>query len=121
MSSDDYTRDSGGKFSGSVSRQDILLVFDKLADEEPLTTSEVAEELPITRRAVHERLEAMHKDGDLGKKDFGNRVVWWAEIAPELDPELAEDLQETSEEEYEALESGETTSQEELEEELGLE
>lgn len=99
MSSDDYARESGGEFSESVSRQDILLVFDRLADEEPLTTSEVAEELPIGRRALHDRLEKMYHDGDLGKKDFGNRVVWWGEVAPALDPELAEELDATADEE----------------------
>lgn len=99
MSSDEYTRESGGEFSESVSRQEILLVFDRLADEEPLTTAEVAEELPIGRRALHDRLEKMCRDGDLGKKDFGNRVVWWAEIAPALDPDLAEELEETDDEE----------------------
>jgi len=116
-----YDRDSGGRFSGEVSRQDILLVFDRLADEEPLTTSEVAEELPIGRRAVHNRLEAMYDDGDLGKKDFGNRVVWWAEVAPELDADLAAELEETESEEYEALGSGETTSHEELQQRLDVE
>ncbi len=116
-----YDRDNGGRFSGDVSRQDILLVFDRLADDEPLTTSEVADELPIGRRAVHNRLEQMYKDGDLGKKDFGNRVVWWAEIAPELDPDLSEDLEATGGEEEQALEDGETTSQDELKDELGLE
>lgn len=99
MSSDDYTRESGGEFTESVSRQDILLVFDRLEDEEPLTTSEVAEELPIGRRAVHERLQKMYEDGDLGKKDFGNRVVWWAEVAPALDPNLKTELEETANEE----------------------
>ena len=99
MSSDDYVRESGGEFSNSVSRQEILLVFDELADDEPLTTSEVAEELPIGRRALHERLEKMYRDGDLGKKDFGNRVVWWAEVAPELDPELKDELDATADEE----------------------
>lgn len=75
MSSDDYARERGGECSESVSRQDILLVFDRLVEEEPLTTSEIAEELPIGRRALHDRLGKMHQDGDLGKKDFGNRVV----------------------------------------------
>lgn len=99
MSSDDYVRDSGGEFSESVSRQDILLVFDRLEEEEPLTTSEVADELTIGRRALHERLQKMHEDGDLGKKNFGNRVVWWAEVAPALDPELEEELEATADEE----------------------
>lgn len=115
-----YDRDNGGRFSGEVSRQDILLVFDRLAEEEPLTTSDVAGELPIGRRAVHNRLEAMHDDGDLGKKDFGNRVVWWAEVAPELDRDLAGELDATAGEEEQALASGETVSQDELKDELGL-
>ncbi|WP_373188815.1 hypothetical protein [Halolamina sp.] len=90
---------AGGEFSESISRQEILLVFDRLAEEEPLTTTEVAEELPIGRRALHDRLEKMSRDGDLGKKDFGNRVVWWAEIAPALAPDLAEELEATADEE----------------------
>ena len=99
MSSDEYARESGGEFSESVSRQEILLVFDRLAEEEPLTTATVAAELPIGRRAAHDRLEKMYRDGDLGKKDFGNRVVWWAEVAPELDPELKDELDATADEE----------------------
>ena len=99
MSSDESPRESGGEFSESVSRQEILLVFDRLAEEEPLTTTEIAAELPIGRRALHDRLEKMYRDGDLGKKDFGNRVVWWAEVAPELDPELKAELDETADEE----------------------
>lgn len=97
--SGEYKRGNGGRFSGDVSDQDILIVFDKLDADGPLTTREVAEELPIGRRATHEHLQRMHEDGQLGKKNMGNRVVWWAELAPELKPEIEAELERRSEEE----------------------
>lgn len=68
----------------------MLLVFDA-ADEPFLTTAEVAEGLPVSRDAVYRRLETMRERGLVGKKKAGARAVgWWAEVAPRLSPEVAE-------------------------------
>lgn len=95
--SGEFKRDQSGRFSDNVTVQDILKVFDQLYQEEPLTTREVADELPIGRRATHERLEIMHGGGKLGKKDMGNRVVWWANVAPEPSDEVRDAVVESEE------------------------
>ena len=75
------------KQGNKISEQDILKVFD--AAEEPfLTSSEIADELPVSRQAVNYRLEKMHENGDVGKKKTGARSVgWWATVAPRLSEE----------------------------------
>lgn len=55
----------------------ILAVFGA-ADEPVLSTAEVAEELPIGRRATLDRLTALAEDGRLERKSVGPRgLVWW--------------------------------------------
>lgn len=67
-----------------ITDQDILKVFDN-ADEPVLTASEIAKALPVTRQAINYRLNRMHEDGLVDRKDAGARsVVWWATVAPEL-------------------------------------
>ncbi|OYR38688.1 hypothetical protein DJ81_16805 [Halorubrum sp. Hd13] len=58
---------------------ETLAVFDKRDDPtEPLTTPEVADSLDADRRAVHDRLEQLVSQGDLGAKVVGtNTQVWW--------------------------------------------
>jgi len=95
--SKDQPRAKGGEFGEKVSEQDILKVFDDT--EEPfLTASEVADRLPISREAVHYRLERMREKDLVGKKKTGARSVgWWAKVAPRLDPDVAADLEEGAE------------------------
>lgn len=97
--SGEFKRDDGGRFSGEVTEQDILLVFDAEDAEGPLTTREVSDHLPIGRRATHNRLDAMHEAGLLEKKEMGNRVVWWAAVAPRLDPGLQAELEDSEDDE----------------------
>ena len=60
-----------------VSDEDILAVFSD-AETPFLTTAEVAEELPIKRRATYNRLRALADEGVLRKKNVGGRnSVWW--------------------------------------------
>jgi len=95
--SEERNRSDTGEFTTEVSEQDILLVFD--STEEPfMTASEIADELPITRDTVLRRLKRMEEKGLVGHKKAGARAVgWWAEVAPKLDPELAEELEERAE------------------------
>jgi hypothetical protein len=62
-----------------VSRADVLEVVEQLTSEKPVTTAaEIAEELPVTRRTVLNRLRELEAAGDIDNHDFSQRtVVWW--------------------------------------------
>lgn len=85
--SENQPRDDGGEFSEKVTEQDILKAFDA-TDDPFLTTIELAEQFPVTRQAVHHRLEQMREKGLVDRKKTGARGAgWWAEVAPQLSPE----------------------------------
>ncbi len=92
-------RDDAGRFEQRVTEQEILRVFDAEADP-VMTAPEVAEGLrqfgcQMTAEGVRKRLESMAEKGLVGRKTLGARAVgWWAEVAPELDPETAETVDE---------------------------
>jgi hypothetical protein len=80
-------RDESGEFAEKVTDQDVLKVFD-FADAPIMTASEVAAELPITREAAGRRLNQMHENGLVDRKQTGaSSVAWWATVAPRLSPE----------------------------------
>lgn len=61
----------------TVSDDEILAVFRNSADP-VLTSSEVAEELPVGRRAALKRLRAIEDSGELRSKEAGSGSrVWW--------------------------------------------
>ena len=65
--------------------ENILDVFE--ATEDPvLTTAEVAEELPIGKRATLNRLEDLVDRGEITSKDVGVGRVWWRAEPEEPDP-----------------------------------
>lgn len=60
-----------------VSDEELLAVFHDSADP-VLSTREVADELPIGRRATLSRLEALVGADELRSKSIGGRnTVWW--------------------------------------------
>lgn len=59
-----------------VSNQDVLAVF-RDTDEPVLSTSEVADALPIKRRGTHDRLTALVEAGVLTRKQIGKSTVYW--------------------------------------------
>ncbi|AQL43478.1 hypothetical protein BV210_12590 [Halorientalis sp. IM1011] len=61
--------------------ENILGVFEA-TDDPVLTTSEVAEELPIGKRATLNRLEDLVDRDELASKDVGVGRVWWR-VTPE--------------------------------------
>lgn len=88
--SENQPRSDSGEFGEKVTEQDILKVFDA-ADDPFLTTSELAEELPLSRQAIHHRLTQMRENGLVDKKKTGARGAgWWATVAPRLDPDVAD-------------------------------
>ncbi|WP_424017883.1 hypothetical protein ACOZ4N_18740 [Halorientalis pallida] len=65
--------------------ENILGVFEG-TDDPVLTTSEVAEELPIGKRATLNRLEDLVDRDELNSKDVGVGRVWWR-VTPESESE----------------------------------
>jgi DNA-binding Lrp family transcriptional regulator len=67
-------------------------VFDRSRDPF-LSTSEIAAELPVGTDAVRKRLQRMAEAGLVDRKNVGARAVgWWALVATELDPAVADRL-----------------------------
>lgn len=61
----------------AISDDEILDIFRKASDP-ALTASEVADELPISRRAVFYRLRKLEDQGTLRSKKTGARgTIWW--------------------------------------------
>ena len=95
-------RDDAGRFEETVTEQEILKVFD-YEDDPVLTAPEVAEGLrrfgkEITPEGVRNRLDRMANKGLVSRKKLGARAVgWWAEVAPELDPETGRTVDERKE------------------------
>lgn len=60
-----------------VTDEEILAVFRK-AEDPFLTATEIAEELPIKRRGIYNRLKSLEEDGVLRSKKVGGRTTgWW--------------------------------------------
>ncbi|WP_336345914.1 hypothetical protein [Halalkalicoccus ordinarius] len=70
-------RDGGGRFATSVDDTDILKAIDQ-APGPVATAAELAEILPIGRRAIRERLLDLEERDKVARKTVGARsVVWW--------------------------------------------
>ena len=68
---------SNGGRKPRVTDEDILALFAS-TDDPVLSTAEVAEALPIGRRAALDRLHALDDRGELDHKNIGGRnIVWW--------------------------------------------
>ncbi|NKE38058.1 MarR family transcriptional regulator [Natronococcus sp. JC468] len=111
--SDNQPREGGGKYGEKVTEQDILKAFD-YSDDPFLTTTELAEQLPVSRQAVSYRLEQMRKKGLVDKKKTGARAAgWWAMLGPRLSDK--------AEERANAADPDSTISHEKLKAELDIE
>lgn len=85
--SENQPREGNGKYGEKVTEQDILKAFD-YSDDPFLTTTELADQLPVSRQAVSYRLEQMREKGLVDKKKTGARAAgWWAKLAPRLSDE----------------------------------
>lgn len=73
----DSNRDAGGKYTPSVSDEDVLTAIDQVPGP-VATAAELADVLPIGRRAIRERLLDLTERGEVARKTVGARsVVWW--------------------------------------------
>lgn len=60
-----------------VTDEELLAVFQR-TDDPVLSTAEIADELPIKRRATLTRLQRLADNGVLSRKQTGGRnTVWW--------------------------------------------
>jgi len=85
MSSDSGTDEYPRAPAQKARDENILGVFEA-TDEPVLTTAEVAEELPIGKRATLNRLEDLVERGEIDSKDVGVGRVWWR-ATPEVPEE----------------------------------
>jgi len=62
-----------------VSDQELLEAFNEI--EGPfVTASELETVLPITRTAIHKRLQKLHQEGEINrKKPTQHMIGWWRE------------------------------------------
>ncbi|MDS0284617.1 GAF domain-containing protein [Haloarcula onubensis] len=66
--------------------RETLAVFDGPGRDAPLTTSEVADELPVSRRSAYERLMRLADSGLLETKKVGAKArIWWRDTGEESD------------------------------------
>lgn len=114
--SENQPRGEGGRFGEKVRDQDILKIFDA-ADEPVLTAREIADQLPISRVAVTNRLKTMREKDLVEKKQTGARAIaWWATVAPAPSSETLRDIEATEGE----LERGETANLADMKRRLGM-
>ncbi|WP_135851107.1 winged helix-turn-helix domain-containing protein [Halorussus salinus] len=60
-----------------VSDDEILTIFQE-SEDPVLVASEVADQLPISRRGVYKRLKKLRDQGQIKSKKAGGRsMVWW--------------------------------------------
>jgi len=60
----------------TVTDEQILEVFEDSADPF-LATSEVAEQIELTERGTYNRLDGLHEDGELNRKQIGKPHLYW--------------------------------------------
>ena len=67
-------RDEQGRFEEQVTLDDVLELF----DGEPLSASDVADRFDISNRAALNKLEQLHEQDEIERKNVGSRaVIWW--------------------------------------------
>lgn len=59
-----------------VTDEELLTILDR-SDSWVLSTSEIAQEVSISRQAVLNRLDDLHKEGRIQKKQVGERNIVW--------------------------------------------
>jgi len=82
-------RDEDGRYREKVSLDEVRQLFRR---SEPRTAREVAEDLDISSRAALNKLDELHQNEEIKRKQVGARaVVWYRELNPQTATEaLAE-------------------------------
>lgn len=67
-------RDAQGRFEEKIKLSDVLEMF----DDEPLTATEIANRLDISNRAALNKLNDLHDEGMINRKEVGAKaIIWW--------------------------------------------
>lgn len=73
----DRERDEQGNYIETVTPARVLEVMNA-ADDPVVTAGEVGEALDCTGQAARKKLNQLHEDGKVERKEVGARaVVWW--------------------------------------------
>lgn len=88
-------RNEGGRFTPEHTDEEILAA---VRAHEPAATSEVAEELGVSRQGADYRLRQLHDEGRVSNKKIGASLVWFdpTEAVPEVQPDTATGAQDTT-------------------------
>jgi len=70
----DTERGAGGRFQASVSDEELLAA---VRAHEPAGTSEVAEEVGVTRQGADRRLRSLRDEGRVNSKKIAKSLVWF--------------------------------------------
>ena len=75
-------RDDGGRFADGIDPDTVMDVFDAREDRaRPVTATDVVDELDVSRRTAHNKLNALVERGVLETRKIGARGrVWWIPI-----------------------------------------
>lgn len=82
-------RGSDGQYRTTVSREDVLGVFDAVRGP-VVTSADVADALDVTRETARRKLNALVDDDTLAKRKTAGRVVYWRTADAESGRERAE-------------------------------
>jgi DNA-binding Lrp family transcriptional regulator len=76
MPKNDKPRSDSGEWQSTVTEADILTAVNK---HSPAATSEVADEIDMTRQGADARLRRLHTAGSVEKKKIGASLVWFVD------------------------------------------
>ena len=74
MSDDSKPRSKNGQWQPTASEQEVITAIKK---HSPAATSEIAEEIGMTRQGADARLRRLHEAGAVTKKKIGASLVWF--------------------------------------------
>nr|ADE29238.1 conserved hypothetical protein [uncultured virus] len=78
-------RSDTGEWSSTVTDADLLAAVE---EHSPAATSEVGDEVDMTRAGAHKRLHKLHDAGKVGKKKIAASLVWFIDdTETESEPE----------------------------------
>nr|EGQ39593.1 MAG: sugar-specific transcriptional regulator TrmB [Candidatus Nanosalinarum sp. J07AB56] len=76
MPTQDKPRSDSGEWEPTASEEEVL---DAVAKHSPAATSEVADEIGLTRQGADARLRRLHDTGAVEKKKIAASLVWFLE------------------------------------------
>jgi predicted ArsR family transcriptional regulator len=93
------SRDETGRYTGEVTDDDVVAA---VRAHDPAATSEIGDELGVSRQAADRRLRNLRDDGRVSSKKIGASLVWFlpreagarpthASETPEMDDGLPKD------------------------------